>query len=123
MKNYEKPMVIKVEDVAESVYMASGSKAGSSAPKCDSKYMNGNWQGQGTWSNEVTYKDWYGCIGCPANTANGCGLNSHYADSNYSETYDVDAGKRKPAWEWNGYKPNDILTDWGSQTQNGSDKS
>ena len=26
MKTYEKPMIIKVEDVAESVYMASGSE-------------------------------------------------------------------------------------------------
>ena len=27
MKTYEKPMIIKVEDVAESVYMASGSSS------------------------------------------------------------------------------------------------
>lgn len=30
MKTYEKPMIIKVEDVAESVYMASGAAGGSS---------------------------------------------------------------------------------------------
>ena len=43
MANYEKPVIIDTEEHYEGVYAASGDNtdSGVSAPKCDSKYMNG----------------------------------------------------------------------------------
>lgn len=38
MKNYERPVMIRTEELAEGVYLASG------GIKCDSVYMNGVWQ-------------------------------------------------------------------------------
>ena len=45
MANYEKPVIIDTEEHYEGVYAASGDNtdSGVSAPKCDSKYMNGVW--------------------------------------------------------------------------------
>ena len=37
MKNYERPVMIRTEELAEGVYLASG------GIKCDSVYMNGVW--------------------------------------------------------------------------------
>ena len=71
MKNYERPVMIRTEELAEGVY-----------------------------------------LGCPANTASGCGLLSHYVDSGYAGSYDVDNGNRKPSWEKKGYGPDDAVTDW-----------
>lgn len=120
---YEKPIVVPVEGTAEGIYMASGStngannaNAGSGELKCDSIYMNGVWQDQNhtTWAPGETkgYKEQFGCLGCPANTANGCGLLTHYVDSGYASSYEVDNGNRKPSWEKKGYGPNDPVTDW-----------
>ena len=38
MTNYESPVMIRTEELAEGVYLASG------GIKCDSVYMNGVWQ-------------------------------------------------------------------------------
>ena len=64
MKQYQKPVVVVNDELAEGVYAASGSNAGGSGnstsgdngPKCDSKYMKGVWQGP-------DYSDWGGQIG------------------------------------------------------------
>ena len=101
MKNYERPVMIRTEELAEGVYLASG------GIKCDSVYMNGVWHG-----TTRGYKQQFGCLGCPANTASGCGLLSHYVDSGYAGSYDVDNGNRKPSWEKKGYGPDDAVTDW-----------
>ena len=101
MKNYERPVMIRTEELAEGVYLASG------GIKCDSVYMNGVWNG-----TTRGYKQQFGCLGCPANTASGCGLLSHYVDSGYAGSYDVDNGNRKPSWEKKGYGPDDAVTDW-----------
>lgn len=109
MREYVRPVVLGNEDVAEGVYMASGSA------KCDSKYMNGVWQTQdySDWGTGTRgYKDAFGCLGCPANTASGCGLLTHYPASGNASSYDVDNGKRKPSWEAKGYAPDDVVTDW-----------
>ena len=81
MKNYERPVMIRTEELAEGVYLASG------GIKCDSVYMNGVWQAPdySDWNGTTRgYKQQFGCLGCPANTASGCGLLSHYVDSGYA---------------------------------------
>ena len=118
MREYEKPIMQISPDLSEGVYLSSGSSAStgdSGAPKCDSSYMKGVWQGygQGDWNQgNPGYKLQFGCLGCPANTGSGCGLLTHYADSGYAGSYDVDNGNRKPSWEKKGYGPNDPVTDW-----------
>ena len=109
MKTYERPVMIRTEELAEGVYLASG------GIKCDSVYMNGVWQAPdySDWNGTTRgYKQQFGCLGCPANTASGCGLLSHYVDSGYAGSYDVDNGNRKPPWEKKGYGPDDAVTDW-----------
>lgn len=112
---YEKPVVLPVEDTAEGVYMASGGIADGGAPKCDSIYMQGIWQDQdhSSWGEGTRgYKQQFGCLGCPANTDNGCGLLTHYVEADSAASYDVDNGNRKPSWEKKGYGPDDVVTDW-----------
>lgn len=112
---YEKPVVLPVEDTAEGVYMASGGIADGGALKCDSIYMQGIWQDQdrSAWGEGTRgYKQQFGCLGCPANTDNGCGLLTHYVESDYAASYDTDDGNRKPSWEKKGYGPDDVVTDW-----------
>lgn len=108
-EDYERPVMIRTEELAEGVYLASG------GIKCDSVYMNGVWQAPdySDWNGTTRgYKQQFGCLGCPANTASGCGLLSHYVDSGYAGSYDVDNGNRKPSWEKKGYGPDDAVTDW-----------
>lgn len=104
MKKYEKPVITVVEDLAEGVYAASGDVFGGTA-KCDSIYMKGTWEKGDFTSKGIKANQ--GCVGCPAYTGTGCGLNSHYVDSNFAASYDVDNGNRKPAWESSGKKPED----------------
>ena len=117
MNSYETPKVIENQDVSEGIYMASGDTEGGSdgAPGCDSKYMKGVWQAPdySDWGGKTRgYRQQFGCLGCPAYTANGCGLQTHYVDSGKASSYDVDNGNRKPSWEKKGYGPNDEVTDW-----------
>ncbi len=112
MTNYEKPVVLANEDVAEGVYAASGTAG---APKCDSVYMQGVWQAPdySDWAGGTRgYKQQFACLGCPANTDNGCGLQTHYVQSGQAASYDTDNGNRKPSWEKKGYGPEDTVTDW-----------
>jgi hypothetical protein len=122
MKEYERPIVLTNEELAEGVYAARGDVA--YAKDCDSKYMKGVWQPQSSGDGSEGYKKIYGCLGCPAHTASGCGLLTHYESSNLAGSYEVDKGNHKPAWEWNGYKPYDTVTDWTNcGNQVGTDKS
>ena len=111
MRNYEKPMVLSNEELAEGIYAASGT----AGPRCDSIYMQGVWQAQdhSDWAGGTRgYKQQFGCLGCPANTDNGCGLLTHYEDSGNASSYDKDNGNRKPTWEKKGYGPDDVVSDW-----------
>lgn len=84
-------------------------------PKCDSKYMQGVWQAPdySNWNGGTRgYKQQFACLGCPANTDNGCGLQTHYVESGNASSYDVDNGNRKPSWEKKGYGPDDVVADW-----------
>ncbi len=122
MYSYETPKVIENTDVSEGIYMASGDVADAAGgnsdggPKCDSIYMKGVWQAPdySHWAAGTTrgYKQQFACLGCPANTANGCGLQTHYIESGEAQSYDVDDGNRKPSWEKKGYGPDDAVTDW-----------
>ena len=61
MKNYERPVMIRTEELAEGVYLASG------GIKCDSVYMNGVWQAPdySDWNGTTRgYKQQFGCLGC-----------------------------------------------------------
>lgn len=111
MKLYTKPVITIASGEAEGVYLASGS----GGAKCDSIYMNGTWQGPdySDW-NGITrgYRKQFGCLGCPAYTWNGCGLQSHYVDSGNAGSYDQDNGNRMPSWEKKGYGPDDGVTDF-----------
>lgn len=115
---YEKPIVFPVEEIAEGIYMASGQANagdGTGELKCDSIYMKGVWQAPdySDWAGGTRgYKQQFACLGCPANTANGCGLLTHYEDSGHASSYEVDNGNRKPSWEKKGYGPEDPVTDW-----------
>lgn len=83
--------------------------------KCDSQYMQGVWQAPdySPWGPEGRgYKQQFACLGCPANTGSGCGLQTHYVDSGNAESYNVDNGNRMPSWEKKGYGPDDAVTDW-----------
>lgn len=120
MKNYVKPVVLVNEELAEGVYAASGvysDETGSTVdgPGCDSVYMRGVWQAPdySAWGPEGRgYKQQFGCLGCPANTDSGCGLQTHYVESGYASSYDVDNGNRMPSWERKGYGPDDEVSDW-----------
>lgn len=99
------------------MYLASGGANDNVASgiKCDSQYMNGNWQAPeySSWNGGTRgYRQQFGCLGCPANTASACGLKTHYVDSGYAGSYDTDNGNRKPTWEKKGYGPDDTVTDW-----------
>lgn len=120
MKQYQKPIALVNDELAEGVYAASGSAGGNNTSddnglKCDSIYMKGKWQAPdySDWGGKTRgYKQQFACLGCPANTDNGCGLQTHYVDSGNASSYDVDNGNRKPSWEKKGYGPNDPVTDW-----------
>ena len=61
MANYEKPVIIDTEEHYEGVYAASGDNtdSGVSAPKCDSKYMNGVWHAP-DYNNTTSYIQRFG---------------------------------------------------------------
>ena len=123
MQKYVKPESLVSEDISEGVFASSGATGGDNAAdkenggiKCDSKYMNGKWQAPdySQWANGETrgYKQQFACLGCPANTGSGCGLETHYIESGNAASYEVYNGNRKPSWEKKGYGPNDPVTDW-----------
>ncbi len=113
MRKYEAPVVMANEEMSEGVYAASGTVE--NAIGCDSIYMQGTYQAPdySDWAGVTRgYKQQFGCLGCPAFTADACGLTTHYVESGNASSYDVDNGKRKPSWEAKGYGPNDPVTDW-----------
>ena len=114
MKLYQKPTLTLDASLCESIYAASGSTT-DNGPKCDSIYMKGVWQAPdySGWNGGTRgYKQQFACLGCPANTDNGCGLLTHYEDSGHANSYNVDNGNRKPSWEKKGYGPDDTVADW-----------
>ena len=79
---------------------------GSMLINCDSKYMNGVWQGpkEGSWGGmKLGCKDVLGCKDCPADKGNGCGLQ----DANAVSLYFRKIGTLMPGWEASGKMPTD----------------
>jgi hypothetical protein len=110
MRHYEKPMILTNEDLAEGVYAASGDTY---TGECDSAYMKGNWQAADySLDGSGGYKAQFGCQGCPATRAAGCGLTCDQAYIDGASSYDTDQGHRKPSWEAKGYQPYEKVTDW-----------
>lgn len=116
MTNYEKPVILVNEELAEGVYAASGtnvdsdSTSGNGTPGCDSKYMAGVYQHyQGGWNK--TAKEFYGCIGCPAYRETGCGLQVDQAYLDGATSYNVDNGNRMPEWERQGATDDRMVDD------------
>lgn len=116
MKRYEKPVVLVNCELAEGVYLASGDIIGditedatNGGKKCDSAYMQGNWQApnmdyQGG-SHFKGYKTHYGCLGCNASWGSHCAVKSEW----YTDAHN---GNNMPEWERRGYGPTDEVTDW-----------
>lgn len=108
MKNYEKPVATKVDDLAEGVYMASGDAGdvGGDASEttvsrgCGSKYMNGVFQMPTYNSIEDGYKIGRGCEGCPAWNGNSCRFESAPEEMNWD-------GDFRPSWEVQGHEPDE----------------
>ena len=101
---YEKPVVEVMPDLAESVYMASGTTGGSgsaSANGCNSKYMGGVYHKPDYSINNNI--NGLGCNGCPAFRADSCALQTEYL----WDSYKVDEGNRMPEWERQGKGPDD----------------
>ncbi len=93
MKNYEKPEIIVVDNLAEGIYASSG-KTGQT---CDSIYMNGIFV-LGTKSPITDgYKKGRGCEGCPANWGDKCAV----SELNYD-------GDFRPSWEVEGKGPDEL---------------
>ena len=93
------------EDAAGDV-TESGEMQGSMRISCDSKYMDGVWQGpkNGAWGDlKLGCKEVWGCKDCPADKGNGCGLQ----DSNAASLYFHKMGSLMPGWEASGKLPTD----------------
>lgn len=101
MAFYEKPMVIKLEDNCEGVYLDSGNKGdgltgNSGGTVCESIYMNGVYHKPKDWYQETDTMQSRGCEGCPAGYS--------YTDC---RAYEGKFGTSlKPTWERDGYDPN-----------------
>lgn len=109
MKNYEKPMLVRTEQMSEGVYLASGaeinpgagSESGSTAEsRCKSKYMKGNYVQPTNNPIEDGYKKGRGCEGCPAWNGSSCRLQSAPDEMNWD-------GDFRPAWEVQGHFPDE----------------
>lgn len=78
---------------------------GSARITCESRYMNGVWQGakEGAWGSlKLGCKEVLGCTGCPADNRDGCGLLKPG-----SSRYFNMIGSLKPGWEASGKGPDD----------------
>ena len=94
------------ETLADGALQESGQMQGSMRISCDSKYMDGVWQGpkNGAWGDlKLGCKEVWGCKDCPADKGNGCGLQ----DSNAVSLYFHKMGSLMPGWEASGKLPTD----------------
>lgn len=120
MKEYSKPLIDVVREAAEGVYATSGGVVGGTVTggiECESDAMKGVWQPYDTtpWApgEQRTYKQQYGCTGCPAHRGGenggpkGCGLLIDQAKLDGATSYEADKGDLRPDWEYehpeNGY--------------------
>lgn len=97
MESYKRPEIIRMDEMAEGIFAASGSDGtGGGGQKCESIYMNGVFTvGNGNSINDG-YKIGYGCDGCPA-IEKGKGKNSYCNIANITWEGDF-----RPWWEKQG---------------------
>ena len=79
MKHYEKPDILRVDNLNEGVYLASGD------PVCGSKYLMGNWIKPSRGTSQGERLQVWGCEGCPADDGNGCMYYYENAQKNSAE--------------------------------------
>lgn len=108
MNNYEKPVVLKLDEVAEGVYAASGAAASDQQGEivCQSVYIQGVWHRPNTYTpgrdqEEVITRR--GCEGCSADDGDGCKIKKGKIDDLNKD------GVFKPTWEQEGMGPNTIV--------------
>ena len=92
--------ILKDDGLAEDAQMQASARI-----TCESRYMNGVWQGarEGAWGGmKLGCREVLGCTGCPADTGDGCGL-----QKSGSNRYFNMIGSLKPRWEASGKGPND----------------
>jgi hypothetical protein len=118
MKNYEKPMIIANDELAEGVYATTSgatsngaAASGTAVSGCDSIYMQGHYQAADFNKQNATYGERLGCTGCPAFAYNYCQLEDYYRTQYTS--YEVDNGNRRPAWETKGHTYDELI-DWNT---------
>ncbi len=94
MMHYEKPDILRVDNLSEGVYLASGQFV------CGSKYLQGNWIKP--WqqsSGDIMHVR--GCEGCSADDGAKCKIS-------VGDTSQLNAnGDFRPTWEIDGKKPED----------------
>lgn len=95
MMHYEKPDILRVDNLSEGVYLASGG-----VPICGSIYLRGEWRKP--WGNSNgTMLEVRGCEGCSADDGDGCKIKKGKYDQLNPN------GDFRPTWEQKGYKPDD----------------
>lgn len=95
--NYQKPVIITQDNIAEGIYTASGEKN-----HCESAYMNGSYQRPTEgWVEGQTYTySTIACRSCPADQNWTCAV----ADGNTYMNQTL-----KPKWEVNGHAASDTF--------------
>lgn len=98
---YEKPSVILQHELAEGVYMASGSLSTTDGgPVCQSKYMLGVWHKPKRGMEQGTRLEVWGCEGCSADDGDGCKILKN-GELNPDGVF-------MPTWEQQGLDPNEV---------------
>ena len=111
---YERPVIVKVEDTTEGVYLSSGDQK----KECQSKYMNGTYQRPNPSSvpgATCQYGD-LGCRSCPADNNWDCAL----VTGRPIATTNLTGGTLMPKWEYDGHTPTDTYVNTNFNTFNPS---
>ncbi len=110
MTNYEKPEVIRIAELSEGVYMASGSvveggtQIDEQTPVCRSRYLMGVWHRPNRgFTEQGPALEKYGCEGCSADDGDGCKIAKGKAEDLNGN------GDFRPTWERNGHEPGDMV--------------
>lgn len=102
MMRYEKPEMVKTEELFEGVYMASGAVTDEGQkPVCQSRYLNGIWhRPDHNIQQPMPNIEVKGCEGCSADDGNGCKI---------AKGGELNAnGVFMPTWEQEGKNPEDL---------------
>ena len=95
MMHYEKPDILRVDNLSEGVYLASGGVA-----VCKSQFLKGNWTKPHRGIYQGPRVEVWGCEGCPG------GDDGDYCKLAKGEVHD-DKDYR-PTWEREGLDPYEI---------------